>query len=148
MCEPLPLSAIHTERHSSITWNANVILTTLALLIVPEDNFLCSQWWKFHQSDIISVSELVQIKSYYHSVLTLFMCIYSIAAMCIHIKSNSQFTSSIKAHLRWFFPCIDFECTCQIDIICKQLGFIIAIPVWGVKWAYIWHFQISMNRIQ
>ena len=39
------------------------------------------------------------------------------------------------------------EFKCQIYIICKQPIFIITAPMWGVKWTFIWHFRISMNRI-
>ena len=62
--------------------------------------------------------------------------------MCIHIKRNSQYTSSMKAYPIWFSPC-------QIHIICNQQSFIIVTPtgIWSAKWTFIWHFWIWMNRI-
>ena len=39
-------------------------MSSFLLLTAPEGNFLCSQWWKFHQNINISVPVPVQVESY------------------------------------------------------------------------------------
>ena len=67
MIAPEPCK-VHIEGYP---WNGNVIIlmkfsSLAALEVVIFDNFQCSQWWKFHQNDIISISVIsVKLAGWY-----------------------------------------------------------------------------------
>ena len=68
-------------------WNGNDILTKFSSLAAPEcrnDNFRCSQWWKFRQNDNIQCTDT---KNIFHSRISQSItCVPSESARCLWVR--------------------------------------------------------------